>query len=257
MVELLRANSELRKDRVWNWTLPAWVVKLPDGRNVNVCPQAGACKDFCYARNGTYLFPTVRHAHLLNLQFIMDDLSGWSRAMTLELADAKFRPTGRPRFTEQQITDLSLDQWAANWSRNGGAAVRIHDSGDFFSDEYLDEWLKIADRYPEILFYAYTKEVTRFRERVQNPPSNFRYLFSMGGKLDSKIQPELDRHAEVFASFDDIAAAGYLDQTDNDLLAVLLPTTRVGIPANNIPHFNKKLAGRTFGEAQNDRRRAK
>jgi hypothetical protein len=24
---LLTQNSELRKDRIWNWTLPAWVVR--------------------------------------------------------------------------------------------------------------------------------------------------------------------------------------------------------------------------------------
>lgn len=36
-----------------------------------------------------------------------------------------------------------------------------------------------------------------------------------------------------------------------------LPTTRVGIPANNIPPFRKRQAGRTFGEMQRDRRTVK
>lgn len=96
MVDLLRANSELRKDRVWNWTLPAWVVTTSDGTNVNVCPQAGACKDFCYARNGTYLFSNVRRAHMDNLEYVMKDLAGWRKAMCLELAESRFAPTGQP-----------------------------------------------------------------------------------------------------------------------------------------------------------------
>jgi hypothetical protein len=50
-----------------------------------------------------------------------------------------------------------------------------------------------------------------------------------------------------------IVTSGYLDQTASDLLAVLLPTTRIGIPANNIPHFKKKMDGHTFGEMQVER----
>jgi hypothetical protein len=157
---------------------------------------------------------------------------------------------------EAQITELQLDDWAAGWVRNGGSAVRIHDSGDFFSDEYLAAWLIIAELYPEILFYAYTKEVTRFRDKVEGKaPANFRYIYSMGGKLDHLIDLETERHAEVFPTLNEVHEAGYLDQTDNDLLCVLLPTTKIGIPANNISHFNKKLDGRTFGQAQKDRKR--
>jgi hypothetical protein len=65
---LLTQNSELRDDGIWNWTLPAWVVRLSDGRSFNVCPSAGACAKVCYARNGTYLFPAVAAAHLDNLR---------------------------------------------------------------------------------------------------------------------------------------------------------------------------------------------
>jgi hypothetical protein len=42
--------------------------------------------------------------------------------------------------------------------------------------------------------------------------------------------------------------ANYSSQDASDLLAIMLPTNKIGITANNIPHFNKKLAGKTFGE---------
>jgi hypothetical protein len=137
------------------------------------------------------------------------------------------------------------------WIREGGAAVRIHDSGDFFSREYLLGWIGLANMFPDILFYAYTKEVALLR--TVDLPDNFLIIFSMGGKQDHLIDPDADRHADVFPDLQAIEDAGYMTQHQSDLLAVLLPTTRVGIPQNNIPHFKKRLAGRTFAEAQRDR----
>lgn len=37
---------------------------------------------------------------------------------------------------------------------------------------------------------------------------------------------------------------------DHDLLCVVSPSTRVGIPANNIPHVKKKIGGQTFGQVE-------
>ncbi|NJP75299.1 hypothetical protein HCJ99_31780, partial [Streptomyces sp. C1-2] len=45
---------------VFNWTLPAFVIEMPDGSHFNVCPQAGVCAQLCYARVGTYRFKYVR-----------------------------------------------------------------------------------------------------------------------------------------------------------------------------------------------------
>lgn len=220
---LLKANSEMAKDGILNWTLPAWVVKLPDGRNFNACPQAGACAKVCYARNGTYLFPAVRAAHMRNLEMVLGDLEGWLRRMTWEVR------------------------------RRDPRAVRVHDSGDFFSDEYLLAWFAVAEECPRTRFYAYTKEVTRFRRCGGAAPRNFRWLYSLGGREDHLIDRDTERHADVFPDADTMSAAGYADQSENDLLAIELPTTRVGIPANNIPAFRKAMDGRSFGQLQEER----
>jgi hypothetical protein len=84
-------------------------------------------------------------------------------------------------------------------------------------------------------------------------PDNFRWLYSMGGRQDSLVDKDSDRHADVFLSMVSMTEEGYVDQSDNDLQAVLLPAVRIGIPANNIRHFNKKMARRTFGQLQNER----
>lgn len=225
--KLLTQNGELRPDGIWNWSLPAFAIKLTNGKNFNVCPQAGACASFCYARNGTYLFRNVRARHIANLEYILDDPQGWYEQMLAEVKSPKMK----------------------------GKYVRIHDSGDFFSSSYLDLWLQIAREVPDVTFYCYTKEVSLFKIVEKNGliPSNFRYLFSMGGKEDHLVDLENDRHAEVFPDDAAILDAGYMNQSETDLLAITLPTNKIGIPANNIRHYNKKMAGRTFGGLERER----
>lgn len=219
---LLTQNSEMRQIGVWNWSLPAWAGRLPDGRTYNTCPSAGICAQACYARHGTYTWPVVRAKHQANLMYALDDLTGWRQAMVAELGAAKFR----------------------------GAWIRIHDSGDFFSDEYLQAWLDICRARPDTNFYAYTKEVSRFRTLVEpDPPPNFLWVYSYGGTQDAALNPDADRVADVFPDESAIAEAGWASQEASDLLAVLGPRL-VGVPANRIPAYLKRLAGRRFSEWQ-------
>lgn len=222
---LLTQNREMRREGIWNWTLPAWWVKLPDGSVFNCCPMAGECAKVCYARNGTYLFSNVRNRHIRNLLYVLEDMAGWSRQMIEEIASKRF---------------------------SHGRRVRIHDAGDFFSDEYLLAWLEIAASAPDVGFYCYTKEVSRFRRIAEpRPLPNFKWVFSLGGREDHLVDVNSERHAEVFPDSSQIERAGYHSQSQSDLLAVDGPP-RVGIPANNIPRFVRRMAGRTLGQMQQD-----
>lgn len=221
---LLTQNREMKAIGVWNWTLPAWAGRFPDGRTYNTCPSAGICAQVCYARHGTYTWPQVRAKHLANLRFVLDDLPGWEAAMTAEL--------GARRFTH-------------GW-------VRIHDSGDFFSDAYTRAWLRVIRARPEVTFYAYTKEIARFRALIEpDPPANFLWVYSYGGTQDAALDPERDRVADVFPDQDALTSAGWHSQEASDLLAVLGPRL-VGIPANRIPRYLKLLGQRTFRTWQAD-----
>lgn len=244
MSDILRQNSELRKDRIWNYSIPAWYVVLPDGKRFMTCPNAGACAQVCYARAGAYRFSNVLASHTANLTRYLDDRREWVEALVAELSKKKFRPNLQAR-----ELPIESDDWLSKWASVGGAAVRIHDAGDFFSEQYLRDWLEIANRTPDVLFYAYTKEVSMFRSVPEvNTTPNFRYLFSTGGLQDNLINESTDRHADVFPSLEAMLDAGYQSQDANDLLAIALPTVRVGITANNIKHFNKKINGRRFSE---------
>src|SRR5690606_25149431 len=124
---------------------------------VNVCPAAGACVKFCYARNGTYNFPAVKAAHTRHLELVLDDLGRFTTTMLNELTARRFRPKGTP--TLPDLPRGHLTPQVAALLEEGAVAVRIHDAGDFLSDEYLLAWLTIAQLTPDVLFFAYTKEV--------------------------------------------------------------------------------------------------
>jgi hypothetical protein len=186
--------------------------------------------------------------------YVLDDLEGWWLAMTEELSANRFRPTGESR-NDLLSFNTEFDSWTQSWIERGGSAVRIHDAGDFFNDEYTNAWLKIASVVPDVLFYAYTKEVSRFQRIVAGrAPVNFRWLYSYGGKEDHLIDPERDRHADVFPTMRDLLNAGYFDQSSSDLLAVFAPTNRIGIVTNNIPQLRRRQGEVSFREKQSVRR---
>lgn len=221
---MLRQNRELRDIGAYNWTIPALGVKLDDGRVIRTCPQAGVCAQFCYARNGTFKFPTAKKAHARNLVMALDNLDGWKADMIQELRHKRYR---------------------------GGKYVRIHDAGDFYNEEYLRAWIEIAESIPDVTFYAYTKEVSLFkRVAVGLAPANFKWLYSLGGLEDHLVDREVDRHAEVFPTTEALEAAGYFNQESSDLLAIEAPSHKIGIVANNIPSFKKKQGDLTFGQHQ-------
>ncbi|MGH3938695.1 MAG: GP88 family protein [Pseudonocardiaceae bacterium] len=218
---LLTQNREMKRIGAWNWTLPAWAGRLADGRTYNTCPSAGVCRQVCYARSGTYLWPAVKAKHQANLRFVLDDLPGWQAAMITEL--------GAPKFV--------------------GVWIRIHDSGDFFCDDYVVAWLQVMAARPAVNFYAYTKEVDRFRRLVEpHRPPNFWWVYSYGGTQDTALDPQVDRVADVFPTEHAISTAGWSSQQSSDLLAVLGPRL-VGVAANQIP-ASRKLGGRRISQWQ-------
>jgi hypothetical protein len=218
---LTNGNRELKADGIFTWSLPALAAKLSTGKNMLVCPSAGVCANLCYARSGTYNFSNVKAAHTRNLELILDNPIGWKNRLNDELKTKRYQ---------------------------GGKSVRIHDSGDFFSDAYFELWLEIANDNPDVFFYAYTKEVAMVKR--YELPKNFVIIFSMGGTQDHLVDKENDRHADVFPSLEALQEAGYTDQEESDLLAATLPTNKIGIVVNNIKHLKKRQGQETFGSLQ-------
>ena len=225
MALLRNGNSDLKRDRIWVWSLPAWITTLPDGSRLNTCPSAGVCARHCYALRGTYRFKNVREAHLRNLMMTLDDLAGWEAQMTAEIQHPKFR-----------------EAW-----------IRIHDGGDFYSPEYLRAWIRIARACPETMFYSYTKEIPMFREIVEpDCPPNFAYVFSYGGRYDHLITED-DRRCDVFPDHESMEDAGFHDQAESDLLAIV-GDPAVGIVVNKHPGASARMQGKSLRQLQADLR---
>ena len=60
--------------------------------------------------------------------------------------------------------------------------VRIHESGDFYNQAYLDKWYEIAHAFPELRFYAYTKS---FNLDFSTRPANFWLIASLDSSTTS------------------------------------------------------------------------
>lgn len=65
--------------------------------------------------------------------------------------------------------------------------IRIHVSGDFFNQKYFDAWIIVAKRNPGLLFYAYTKSLQFWVNRLNDIPDNLKLTASVGGKQDHLI----------------------------------------------------------------------
>lgn len=116
------------------WNLPA----------VKTCPNRTAlCEKYCYARKAEKCYPEVLPARTDNFQ--MSKL---------------------PTF-ENDMTEFILDR--AKKMRKHVLIVRIHESGDFYNQEYTNKWLRIIANVQEncpknktVIFIAYTKSFRYF-----------------------------------------------------------------------------------------------
>ena len=171
------------------FSMPAW--KTDTGKIL--CIGAKNCIEDCFARRNNYTYPAVKQSH--HTMYALSKSPMFPDLVTAELKLKK--PGKRPTH------------------------VRVHASSDFYSLPYLNKWIEIARRNPDIIFYGYTKSVTLFKKdkntnRDLNLPENFRFVFSYGGKWDHLINPEKDAHAKVYSDRK-YFPPGTVDASDDDL----------------------------------------
>ncbi len=215
---MLTQNTKMRKSSnsthtVVNFSIPAFMSKS----GFRTCPNAGLCTIGCYARQGAYIWTPVRRKHEANLA-----------------------ATQSQEFTDLMI--LEIKQWLKR-KLVKTLVVRIHDSGDFYSEEYLNKWLEIMTHFRDdnVRFYAYTKQVKMFTGRVT--PDNFRVIFSFGGRQDSLIR-DTSYHARVFKTHKELRNARYLNASSDDMVAAFGNSTRIGL----VYHGNKSFKNTKWNE---------
>ena len=206
-VKWTKGNEKLLKDNggtynIIGFGIPADFDFQHNGETVNTCPSALACRGVCYAKQGRYAMPNVLNARKYNLELSLQD-----------------------HFAPMVIADLQRMRKVNT--------VRIHDSGDFYNQEYYNKWCHIAKALPHITFYAYTKTINM--DLWSNKPDNLKITQSLGGKHDSLVDLNMP-HSRIFASHEEMNNAGYEDGSINDVPAIV-GIIRIGLPY----HGNKSL----------------
>lgn len=84
--------------------------------------------DGCYGEKGFYNMPNVKKSLQNNTRLAMEYLAFWKAAVLAQCETLK-----------------------------DGTEIRIHAVGDFFSAEYVQAWHDIAEAFPELIFWTYTK----------------------------------------------------------------------------------------------------
>jgi len=98
--------------------------------------------------------------------------------------------------------------------------VRLHVSGDFFSDAYFLAWMDVAKAKSETLFYTYTKSLPIWLRHRSSVPANFKLTASEGGKHDHLIESETLKSARVLFSMEEAVALGLeIDHDDSHAYA--------------------------------------
>lgn len=171
MRNILKAYELLNKKSSWTWDEINEAVSISTGNRklksskdvkfliwnlpaVVTCPYRTAmCSAACYAIKAEKAYPDVLPARNYNFElsktdFFVDFMSRLFHEIAKKAAYKK-----------------------AKW-----ILVRIHESGDFYSVEYMKKWFDIAENCKDIknmLFMAYTKSLPFYDTLKGNKPLNF------------------------------------------------------------------------------------
>ncbi len=109
------------------------------------CPGSTAlCRKICYAASSERRYYRTRNC--------------WANNLTAVKAE---------KWTENMVHHIYC-QCSRYW--------RIHVAGDFFSQDYLDQWIELAKIFSEIQFLAFTKS---FKLDFSKAPTNLNILWSV------------------------------------------------------------------------------
>lgn len=145
-------------DKVWCFNLPR-----------STCEEfrTPLCNHFCYARGNNFLWPEVQKGFARNLK--QSKAVDFIASIHIQLNSIKNKGD----------------------DKRTGNRVRLHSSGDFYSQQYFNSWCHIASANSETLFLAYTRNV---EIDFSNRPDNFRIFFSVDWSSKA-VNPTLKQFA--------------------------------------------------------------
>ena len=135
-------------------------------KEIFTCLDCKDCLKDCYAVKASKAYPTVNnHRWLITYMAInhLDILKSWIYEELYKIAK----------------------------NRKYVKYVRIHESGDFFNQDYLDMWYNVASMFPNFKFYFYTKsdKFLDFSKFVSLPNVNMVSSFLPDGSINFDDEP--------------------------------------------------------------------
>jgi len=236
------------------------IFSLPAGYS---CPHAGVCKTFADRTTGSItdlpqltgttaddfrcfaamseVRPNVREARWHNWDLLRETIHmNGNQAMLL-----------------RDLIDLSL------LTQPPKKLIRIHESGDFWTENYMKAWIMVAQGRPDQTFYAYTKSLGMWINLADIIPSNFYLTASYGGTLDYLIpkHPDLFRRVSYVVYTEEEAATRNLeiDHDDSHCLgnkpfALLVHGSQRAGSAASIALSQRKKEGKFVGYGTTNRK---
>jgi len=116
------------------------------------CPNYKECFKTCYANKGAFIWKSAKNSNTFNFALALHDLEFLKRELIKDIEKKNIKN------------------------------IRIHSSGDFYSKEYFLMWVEIAQLFPELNLFAYTK--TNEIDNIKTP-QNFNIIKSFI-KVDNK-----------------------------------------------------------------------
>jgi hypothetical protein len=139
----------------------------------------------CFAASGEAVYPSLRKMVWHNFELI--------KATMMDAWRYK-------KDKVQEVASLIID------SLPKCDIVRVHVGGDYFSKEYLEAWIEVAKRKPDVIFYSYSKSLKFMAEYAL--PENLILTASRGGKYDELIDLHGWKEAVVVYSEEEATEKG-------------------------------------------------
>lgn len=121
------------------------IFDLPAGSDGS-CVDCSACEGTCYAKFAQVFYPSTKLFRDVNFEL------------------AKNYPETLFTLLEMQLSSTKNN------------VVRIHSSGDFYDEKYVDNWIELIHKFPKKRFYCYSKS-PYILER-ENLPKNLNVISS-------------------------------------------------------------------------------
>ena len=153
MMLLTSGNSKL--DPMFGiWSLPCQAT----------CPmKTEFCAEHCYAKKAWSQYEDVREKQIKSF--------------------VKSKTDDPDKFVSDMIEAINS---------SGKEVIRIHESGDFYSPEYLEMWKRIAEACEQVTFMAYTKlfPTHKYKDMLKDMPPNFLTKMSLEPYTQERVIPK-------------------------------------------------------------------